>query len=132
MSTSPQLARQPATSRMSISRNSWRRHCAAVTACEISSRLAACPVAKLSIERTVWSRRRSVSTRCEPMKPALPVTSQRNGRLRRLSFAAANALTATLSQPPQAHPGSLERRGIQLTLHIGDHAFGLQLGEELP
>ena len=47
-----------------------------------SSRLLRWPVAKLSRLTTSWPRRSSVSSRCEPMKPALPVTSQRCGRAR--------------------------------------------------
>src|SRR6266516_1256395 len=44
------------------------------TRCEM---LAVSPVSRLSMPITVKSRSRSVSARCDPMKPAAPVTTTR-------------------------------------------------------
>src|SRR5262245_56383778 len=44
-----------------------------------SERLLRVPVAKLSNPTTHWPSRNNVSTRCEPMKPAAPVTRKRRG-----------------------------------------------------
>ena len=95
-----QASRQTSRSRMSPSMKRWRCHAGSPTRRRTSSRLRRCPVAKLSRPTTSWPSASSVSSRCEPMKPALPVTSQRRGRPSRLmapsvcgSSASAHGLT---------------------------------------
>jgi len=58
------------------------------TACSTCSKLARWPVARLSSVTTLCPSRSSDSTRCEPMNPAPPVTSQRY--LDRASMSAAH------------------------------------------
>ena len=49
---------------------------------------------------TLWSRRRSSSAKCEPMKPATPVTSHVAGELASLSFSSSVALIQALRTCP--------------------------------
>src|SRR5687767_7178401 len=76
MSTCLQAVRQAVGSAMLPSMKRCRRQACGPTACSTSSRFRRCPVAKLSRLTTLSPRRSSTSTRCEPMKPADPVTSQ--------------------------------------------------------
>src|SRR5688572_25102832 len=80
-SSAPSQAwRQVANERMSPSR---KRNCfqrSAPTAFLTWTRFSRLPVEKLSRPVTAWPWFSRCSTRCEPMKPAAPVTSQRRGR----------------------------------------------------
>src|SRR4051794_17789862 len=77
-----QASRQSSSARMSPSMKRNERVCCSVRFFVMESTFSRLPVAKLSRPTTFWSSFRSCSARCEPMKPAAPVTSQQRGSVR--------------------------------------------------
>ena len=80
MSAPAQAARHTCGSAMLPSMKRWRFQASAPTATATSSRLRRWPVAKLSTLTTRCPSRSSASSRCEPMKPADPVSAQASCR----------------------------------------------------
>src|SRR5512138_36224 len=76
-STDAQAALQVSSARISPSTKRKFFQRASPAARRTSSRFSRFPVEKLSRPTTFWSSASRRSTRCEPMKPAAPVTSQR-------------------------------------------------------
>ena len=75
---------QVAASLMSPSMNLNRRRCSDGNCCSTVSTLWAYPVEKLSKPTTYWFNPSKVSTKCDPIKPAAPVTNHFRGRRLRL------------------------------------------------
>src|SRR6478735_4968822 len=120
MSTPRQASRQAAGSTMLASMKRCWRHACGPTACSTCSRLARCPVAKLSSPTTCWPQRSRCSTSCEPMKPALPVTSQARLRAPRRSFRRESIIGATRRN----------RVRVRLILYVRVHSVRRKLREQ--